>query len=111
MRPGYRTTEFWLAAKWIFMVAGGLFLLLHHPPQDWHVSIAAGVALAVMSYMAGAVTNNYGENRFQLKARGVGFVQQQQEDNSQRGPMGFHAARLMSQPVTADDEEEGEGDE
>ena len=84
MQTGWKTSEFWLAAKWSLATAGLLAWLVHNPPACWIGSLAIGLPLAVMAYMAGVVVNNYGENRFQLKARD-GMRPQEDE----RGPMGF----------------------
>lgn len=106
MRTGFRTSEFLLAAKWSLATVGLLAWLLHHPPQTWP-GAAVCIPLAVLAWMAGAVTNNYGENRFQLKARAQ--PQAPSPEDAERGPMGFGA--LAGLANNEEEEEEEDDDE
>lgn len=66
MKAGWRTSEFWIASHWALIGAGSVATLLSLP---WPAALCALPAVCVVVWMAGVVTNNYTENRFQLKAR------------------------------------------
>lgn len=64
MTPGWKSTEYWLSLKWCLMAACSTGALFHSP---WEVALCAMPAVCVLIYMAAAICNNYGENRYLLK--------------------------------------------
>ena len=69
MKPGWKTSEFFLAVKWSAMGAAAVAALLASLPQSWEAALIALPPVCLLVYLAGAQAHNYAENRFQLKAR------------------------------------------
>lgn len=89
MRPGYRTTEFWLAAHWMMVATGSAAHLLLSPPATWTGAVATAVAVGTLVYFAGVINNNYSENRFLQKSAGRLKQQGRSEEEETRPAFGF----------------------
>src|SRR5579885_2154734 len=70
MRRGWRTSEYWLAVQWLGLSAWAVHRVLCSPPSTWPAAFVALPAIVVLVWLAGAVVNNYSENRFLLKRGG-----------------------------------------
>ncbi len=97
MRDGWKTTEFWVAVKWWCLTASSVALLLQ---STWTSALISLPAVCVLIYMAAAVANNYGENRYLLKA-------QRSEPDEKGPPQRFGFASHIA-VESADGEEEDE---
>ncbi len=100
MQSGWKTSEFWLALHWTVLAGASAPGLLHSSPMDWPTAVASAIAVGVLVWMAGAVTINYSENRFQLKARSTmqGTEVQSEDPAEERRPFGFRSPRLVERP-------------
>lgn len=108
MKPGWRTSEFWLACHWSAMAGAAVASLLHFLPGQWQSALIASPAVCLLVWLAGAQGNNYGENRFQLKAqrRATACQGGHGEQDSDPGKTFVFGPQLVGAPQTGEEEDE-----
>lgn len=98
MRPGYKTTEFWIVILWWSLTATAVLAVVCLP---WPGCLFASLVAGALAYFSCALSNNYGENRYLLKSE---RREQVAESASPRQAFGFGAG-VASESEENEDEE------
>ena len=97
MVPGWKTTEYWLAIKWLCLTACAFAALFH---SSWTIALCSMPAVVALVYMSAAISNNYGENRYLLKLSRITELSEEEQPSKH---FGF---RVVSAGVSEEDCEE-----